>query len=146
MGKSTLVNSLQFLYVDEMAKMAFGKRTVEDTRQHYFGHTTSYIVFECATPSGTQCLLVRGLGPLRGHQFERYVYQGEYQRADYEDDDRRVIDFERLRTRLANRQLMPVRHSPVVGGAVGPNTGWRFAGAASGHPASQKAGRVPGLS
>jgi len=105
-GKSTLVNALQFLYVDDMAKMAFGGRSTEDSKRHYFGHDPSYLVFECATPAGIQCLLVRGLGHLRNFGFERYVYQREYQRQDFEDDHRRVATFEVLRGRLANRRLL----------------------------------------
>jgi len=107
-GKSTLVNALQFLYVDDMTKMVFGRRTSEDTRHHYFGHDPSYLVFECATPSGIQCLLVRGLGPLRNFGFERYVFQREYARQDFEDEHRRVASFDILRSRLANRTLLEV--------------------------------------
>src|ERR1035437_9403635 len=77
-GKTTLVNALQFLYVDDVAKMVFGRRSPEDSKRHYFGHDPSYLVFECATPSGIQCLLVRGLGHLRNFAFERYVYEREF--------------------------------------------------------------------
>jgi hypothetical protein len=107
-GKSTLVNALQFLYIDEIAKMSFGGRSVDDTYRHYFGQDLSYLIFECGTPSNIQCLIVRGLGPLRNYRFERYVYQGEYNPADYQDENRHVVTFDVLRTRFANRGLLEV--------------------------------------
>src|SRR5437867_1945972 len=65
-GKSTLVNALQFLYIDDFNRMTFGRRSHDDTRKHYFGNDRCYIVFECLTPTGLQCLLVRSLSNLRG--------------------------------------------------------------------------------
>jgi YD repeat-containing protein len=110
-GKSTLVNALQFLYVDDIEKMSFGKRAVEDTRRHYFGRECSYLIFECATPSGIQCLLVRGLSDLRSGQFERYVYDQEFRLKDFTDTDGSVIGFDVLRTRLADRHLSQIHHN-----------------------------------
>src|ERR1035437_10346619 len=85
-GKSTLVNALQFLYVDEIKSMHFGKRTVDDTRRHYFGKWPSYLVFECATASGIQSLLVCGRGGIQSGRFDRYVYSGGFDRDDFIGD------------------------------------------------------------
>ncbi len=68
-GKTTLVNCLQFLFIDEVSKMQFG-RSLEDTSKHYFGADLSYLIFECLTPSGIQCMLVHGLGNLQGGKFD----------------------------------------------------------------------------
>lgn len=108
-GKSTLVNALQFLYIDDFAKMRFGHRSHEDTRRHYFSSDRSYLVFECLTASGVQCMLVRSLGSLRGGQFERYVYDGEFQQSDYLQDSGEIRAFEEVRTGLADRGLIPMK-------------------------------------
>lgn len=112
-GKSTLVNSLQFLYIDDFTKMKFGSRSHEDTRAHYFGGDRSYLVFECLTTSGIQCLLVRGLSNLRGGQFERYVYDGPFLDSDYISDDGEIGAFDTVRTSLADRHLAQVKNSDL---------------------------------
>lgn len=106
-GKSTLVNALQYLYVDDIRKMAFPKN-VEETREHYFGENRSYLIYECSTPSGIQTLLVRGLGNLRTGGFERYVYSGPFRREDYEEEDRTIREFDSIRKLLADRNLLEV--------------------------------------
>lgn len=112
-GKSTLVNSLQFLYIDDFTKMRFGSRSHEDTRSHYFGGDRSYLIFECLTTSGIQCLLVRGLSNLRGGQFERYVYEGPFLDSDYITGDGEIGAFDAVRTRLADRHLAQVKNSDL---------------------------------
>ncbi len=111
-GKSTLVNALQFLYVDDFSRMKFGRRTHDDTRKHYFGEDRSYLIFECLTTSGIQCMLVRGLSNLRGGAFERYVYDGEFSETDYLDDGE-IRVFEDVRTRLADRHLARVNNADL---------------------------------
>lgn len=106
-GKSTLVNALQYLYVDDIQKMAFPKN-VEETREHYFGESRSYLIYECSTPSGIQTLLVRGLGNLRAGGFERYVYSGPFRREDYEEEDRTIREFDSIKRLLADRNLLEV--------------------------------------
>jgi hypothetical protein len=112
-GKSTLVNMLQFLYIDDFKKMQFGERSLDDTRRHYFGSDKSYLIFECCTPAGIQCMLVRGLGNLRGGKYERYVYDGPFQRNDYVDEERQVREFQKVRVLLADRHLVKVSTSEL---------------------------------
>lgn len=109
-GKSTLVNALQFLYVDDIDHMRFG-RSQEDTRRHYFGEVPSYMVFECMTPLGMKCLLVAGRGVADGSHFRRYVFDGEYAVDEFKDSDGRVLAFDVLRTRLAGRNLLEVKNT-----------------------------------
>lgn len=110
-GKSTLVNALQFLYVDKIDRMHFGKRPPEDTKHHYFGQDPSYLVFECATPSGDQTMLVSGRGALQAGKFERFVYRGAYLREDYVEPDGIIRSFDALKARLADRELTEVQPS-----------------------------------
>lgn len=124
-GKSTLVNALQFLYIDDFKEMTFGRRSHDDSRKHYFGQDRSYLVFECLTTTGVLCLLVRGLSNLRGGQFERYVYDSEFHAVDYLDGQE-IRDFDSIRTRLADRHLARVKNSDlwqVLAGNLPSNDG-----------------------
>jgi len=110
-GKSTLVNALQFLYVDELRYMGFGARSVDDTRRHYFGENPSYLLFECLTPLGPKCMLLAGQGPLNNCQFLRFVFDGLFELDTVRDEDNRLLTLDQLRLRLAGRGLMEVRPS-----------------------------------
>ncbi len=108
-GKSTLVNALQFLYVDELRFMAFGSRNHEDTRRHYFGENPSYLVFECLTPLGPKCMLVAGQGPLNSCQFLRFAVDGEFCFDDFCGEGGHLRTLEDLRPVFAGRGLAEIR-------------------------------------
>lgn len=108
-GKSTLVNALQFLYVDELRAMRFGSRSHDDTRRHYFGEDPSYIVFECMTPLGPKCLLVAGQGPLNNCQFIRFVYDGKFNLDDFRNAADELHSLEEMRAKLAGRSLAELK-------------------------------------
>lgn len=108
-GKSTLVNALQFLYVDELRHMRFGSRSLDDTRRHYFGQNPSYLVFECVTPLGPKCLLVAGQGPLNNCHFSRFVFEGPFEHDLFRDADKNLLALDQLRRQLAGHGLAEVR-------------------------------------
>lgn len=83
-GKTTLIAALQFLYIDDLHCMHFAHE-LQKTREHYFRTTESFILFECMTPTGFQVFGLRGLGPVRGYDFERFVFRGVYDRRDFLD-------------------------------------------------------------
>ena len=56
-GKSTLVNALQFLYINDLGNMKF-PNSDEETTRHYFGGRNSYLIYECST-----CLLYTSPSP-----------------------------------------------------------------------------------
>ncbi len=88
-GKTSLIALLQFLYLDDQRQMQFARELAE-TRRYYFPGPSSYALFECLTPTGFQVVGVRGLGPLRQHEFERFAYAGRLDLDDYLDEERRV--------------------------------------------------------
>lgn len=135
-GKSTLVNSLQFLYIDDPKKMRFGKRSLDDSLKHYFGEQRSYIIYECQTPTGLQCMLIQGRGSLGGNKYNRFIYDGEFQEADYLDDGRKVADSDVVRRRLADRHLQRVKPSELWG-VLAANQ------ASSGGPSLPRLGLLP---
>ncbi len=99
-GKTSLIALLQFLYLDDQRQMQFS-RDMPETRRYYFPEKYSYALFECLTPSGFQVVGVHGLGPVRQHEFERFVYTGRIDLADYLDDERRPREPEDSFARLA---------------------------------------------
>ena len=110
-GKTSLIALLQFLYLDDQRHMKFA-RDLAETRRYYFPEKYSYALFECLTPTGFQVVGVRGLGPVRQHDFERFVYQGRIDPADFLNDTRVVREPDETIDRLANkgyRKLEP-RH------------------------------------
>lgn len=108
-GKSTLVNALQFLYVDELRYMGFGSRNLDDTRRHYFGENPSHLIFECLTPLGPKCMLVAGQGPLNNCRFLRFVFDGPFSLDDFRDEEMRLLTLDQMRSRLAGRGLSEIR-------------------------------------
>lgn len=101
-GKTSLISLLQFLYLDDQRVMQFS-RDMSETRRYYFPEKYSYALFECLTPTGFQVVGVRGLGPVRQYEFERFVYTGRIELSDYLDDQRRILEPEDTITRLANK-------------------------------------------
>lgn len=53
-GKTTLVNVLQVLYIDRASHMVFPGYRWAETKRHYFPGRRSYVLFECHTPTGRQ--------------------------------------------------------------------------------------------
>ncbi|MDD2600292.1 MAG: hypothetical protein PHO37_13880 [Kiritimatiellae bacterium] len=99
-GKTSLISLLQFLYLDDQRQMQFS-RDMAETRRYYFPETYSYALFECLTPTGFQVVGVRGLGPVKQHNFERFVYTGRIDLDDFLDDERRMREPEESAARLA---------------------------------------------
>lgn len=109
-GKTSLIAALQFLYIDETRQMHFSHVWAK-TREHYFPYHGSLVLFECATPTGLQVFGLRGLGPVQGHDYQRFAYRGAYDRADVLDD-RTPRTWEEIATRLVDRdlRLMEAKH------------------------------------
>jgi len=55
-GKTALINTLQFLYLDDRRHMDFGSYTAEQTREFYFLNQYSYVLFECLGATG-KCVI-----------------------------------------------------------------------------------------
>ena len=90
-GKTTLVNALQFLFVDSFKSMVWAPKKSKETREYYF-KTNSYIVFEVSTPTGTQCLVVIGKGAASSNEFERWIYPGSLIPEQYLRDGNKAKD------------------------------------------------------
>ncbi|MEJ2033642.1 MAG: hypothetical protein P8Y63_11510 [Deltaproteobacteria bacterium] len=123
-GKTSLIAVLQFLYIDDQRNMHFSREMAE-TRKYYFPDQNSYLLFECLTPRGYQVVGVQGQGPIRGYEFQRFSYQGQYDQDDFLDPERRIRSPEEIRTRLAAREfrLLEPRHLRAALTGLGDNKG-----------------------
>lgn len=123
-GKTSLIALLQFLYIDDQRKMHFS-RDMAQTRKYYFPGPHSYVVFECMTPTGIQCLGVRGLGPLRAYEYERFAWTGKFEKEDFVGGDGVQLPFQRIKDQLSLKgyaELEPKQLRAALTG-VGDNNG-----------------------
>lgn len=127
-GKTTLIATLQFLYVDSQKQMHFS-RSMDETRRYYFPGQDSYVLFECLTPTGYMVVGVRGLGPLKGWEFRRFLYKGMYSRDDFIDNEGKVRGFDDISRDLGVRDYTELKPSDMmssltgIGGGAGVNLG-----------------------
>ncbi|MFO7534865.1 MAG: hypothetical protein R6X19_04145 [Kiritimatiellia bacterium] len=119
-GKTSLISLLQFLYLDDQRHMQFSRELAE-TRRYYFPEKYSYALFECLTPTGFQVVGVRGLGPVRQHEFERFVFTGRIEQEDFIDAVRQMREPEETEKRLALKgfKKMEPRHLRAALNGVG---------------------------
>ena len=110
-GKTTLVNALQFLYINDLGNMKF-PNTDEETTRHYFGGQNSYLIFECSTFAGLKTILLRGLTKLQSGHYERYSYDGGFQQEDYLDQNR-IKDFDDVRRAMADRHFTKIANNEL---------------------------------
>lgn len=123
-GKTSLISTLQFLYIDDQRQMHFS-REMDETRRYYFPDRNSYILFECLTPTGYQVVGVQGLGPLKQYGFQRFSYRGNFDPEDFIDKNRVPRGEEEIRSRLADRNftLLEPRHLQAALTGIGDGRG-----------------------
>ncbi|HOX22504.1 MAG TPA: hypothetical protein PLL10_03495, partial [Elusimicrobiales bacterium] len=123
-GKTSLIALLQFLYIDDQRKMHFSRDSAQ-TRRYYFPDPYSYVIFECMTPTGIQCLGVHGLGPLKMNEYERFAWTGQFEEEDFLDENRRPLPYDKVKEKLALKgyaELEP-RHLRAALTGIGDNKG-----------------------
>lgn len=108
-GKTTLINTLQFLYLDNRNQMNFGDHDTEATRAYYFPDQFSYLLFELQGPKGTYVLGWRGQSKAQGGDPIRFTYDGPYDVNDYLTEDGRVQDQKLVDARLSDRNFRVLR-------------------------------------
>jgi predicted nucleic acid-binding Zn-ribbon protein len=123
-GKTTLINTLQFLYLDDRRHMDFGSYTSEQTREFYFPNQYSYILFECLGATG-QCVFGwRGQSKTSGGDPERFFHAGPFAVSDFLDERNQVREPRDVNAGLALKQFRILKSAqeqkelllPAVGG------------------------------
>lgn len=105
LGKTALISTLQYLYVDNQRDMRFGQHTTDESRRFYFKGETSLIIYECDTPLGVQSIGVRSDGPASGHELKRYAWRGDFLRGDFIDEKHSPLPWSEVQKRLEPKGL-----------------------------------------
>ncbi len=108
-GKTTLINTLQFLYLDDRRQMDFGSYTPEQTRDYYFPNQYSYILFECLGVRGKFVLGWRGQSKAAGGEPERFCFEGPFDAADFLDENNQVREPKAVSARLSGKQYSALK-------------------------------------
>jgi len=107
-GKTTLINTLQFLYLDDRRHMDFG-HSPEETRDYYFPNQYSYVLFECLGVRGKFVLGWRGQSKAAGGEPERFHYEGPYDSTDFLTEQDQVREPKAISARLSGRNYTALK-------------------------------------
>lgn len=124
-GKTTLISTLQFLYIDNERSFKFSKDLAR-SRRYYFKNQYSYILFECQTSNGYMVVGVRGTSSMGTGDHERFIYNGSYRKDHYFNDDDTVKKGDEVKMLLSERGYRILKPSDIQslltghGAAVGP--------------------------
>jgi len=128
-GKTTLINTLPFLYVDDRSKMSFGRYSLDETLEYYFRNQYSYVLFECRTLRGQAVIGWRGSSKPSGGDPQRFCYLGPYRREDFFTEKGRVREPRDVSASLSLHELQftpkPQQHREILlAGAGEPGAGF----------------------
>ena len=108
-GKTTLINTLQFLYLDDLRKMDFGSYATDESLAYYFPAQFSYVLFQCLGATGNFVFGWRGQSKAAGGQPERFVYFGPYETDDFFNEKQEVREPREVNARLALRTFRLIK-------------------------------------
>jgi energy-coupling factor transporter ATP-binding protein EcfA2 len=108
-GKTTLINTLQFLYLDDRRHMDFGSYSEDQTRSYYFPNQFSYVLFEVLGAQGLHVIGWRGQSRISGGEPERFVVSGRFDQSDFLDESYQVREPKAVNARLALKDYAPLR-------------------------------------
>lgn len=105
-GKSSLINTLNFLYIIDKSKMRFeGDKTLKESIPHYFKNINqSFIIFEIFK-DGYWCLLVRATA---NNDIEYYKIDHEYSDEFFflnEDGKQSIINFQDVQSNFLTHDI-----------------------------------------
>jgi hypothetical protein len=100
-GKTSLIESLQFLYIGNFNEMKFGNYKWDETQRYYFNSDQSYVLFECMTNKGKYVTVgLHGRGLLQSYHIERFAFSGLYQKDLFVQADNHVRAFDDVKMQL----------------------------------------------
>jgi len=109
-GKTSLINTLQFLYLDDRRHMDFG-HSLDATRDYYFPNQYSYVLFECLGARGKFVLGWRGQSKAAGGEPERFYYEGEYAASDFIADKDQVREPKAINAKLSGKNYATLKNA-----------------------------------
>jgi hypothetical protein len=119
-GKTSLIATLQMLYVAGFNEMSFS-RPWDETRRYYFRLDTSTILFETITSDGRFVTVgLRGKGQLGAFQVDRFAFEGSYRKEDFVDEQHCVRPFDDVKKRIvADRFFKDLEPNEIRSALVG---------------------------
>lgn len=115
-GKTTLLNALQFLYIDNIQAMHFGSHDFHrKTKPFYFkpaGRST--ILMEADTKWGVRTVGFHGLGSIAGCDWQRFGFEGPYVKDDWIDPETgQARAWDDVKARLADRNYVQLTQAQL---------------------------------
>jgi len=131
-GKSSLLNALQFLYIDDIKLMHFPTSNFQGkTKPFYFkpgGRST--ILVEADTKWGIRTVGFHGLGAASGCDWQRFGFDGPYDKDDFIDPETlQPRPWDAVRARLAATgyvELSQAQLRAALRGSAGERGGFRL--------------------
>lgn len=108
-GKTTLIKTLQFLYLNDRRHMDFGAHSPEQTREFYFPNQYSYILFECLGVTGQHVIGWRGQSKTSGGEPERFCYSGPFVPTDFHNHKNEVREPREVDAQLSLKNLRKIK-------------------------------------
>ena len=121
-GKSSLLNALQFLYIDDIKLMHFptGNFTGKTKPFYFKPHGRSTILVEADTKWGIRTVGFHGLGAAAGCDWQRFGFEGPYVMDDFLDpEDGQPRPWEDVKARLAGRNYVELSQAQLRGALRG---------------------------
>jgi len=119
LGKTALISTLQYLYLDSQSDMRFGQHTTAESRKFYFRGESSFILFECDTTAGTVVVGARGLGAANGYELQRFTWNGGYRREDFITAEGRARTWDEVKADLGVSGLRVLSEAAELRGLLG---------------------------
>jgi hypothetical protein len=110
-GKTTLINTLQFLYLDDRRHMEFGSYTPEQTWDYYFPSQYSYVLFEVLTVRGICVIGWRGQTRVIGPEPERFIFDGPFDHDEFVNGDHQVREPKDVNSRLSLKNYRVLKNA-----------------------------------
>ncbi len=121
-GKSSLLNALQFLYIDDIKLMHFPTSNFTGkTKPFYFKpHGRSTILVEADTKWGVRTVGFHGLGASAGCDWQRFGFEGPYHKDDFLDpEDGQPRPWEEVKARLKAKHYVELSQAQLRGALRG---------------------------
>lgn len=117
-GKTSIINTLQFLYIDSFKEINLGY-TLDQTWKHYFPALGSYILFELNTGTGRKVFGLAATG--LGSQPEKFLLDGAFDSQDFiQQQEGKLLPkkpeqlFPDTGSKLIARRLEPKHHRALL--------------------------------
>ena len=109
-GKTSLINALQFLLINDRRRMDFGAHDFDKTRKFYFPNNSAYILLEASLPqTGTVVLGCVGKGI--SYDYEYFAYKGVLDIEDFRLSNGSIVTQTQLASHMASRGKLVFRYN-----------------------------------